>query len=241
MKQRFLKAFSGIIAAAMIAGTSMTAYAAYDPFAAMEAKTRQLVAAAIAEGRVPPGTTIYDCAYSKDANGNTIIVQYMDGSGAWIDLSTGKPNPPQAVAPAAPAKTAQMLTEEALAEYEAEVFALVNEAREQEGLAPLEREDSLDEAAEARAEELSRKFSHTRPDGTGFHTIMGVDENYNYAENGGSSGENPADQMEGWMNSDGHRTNILDSNGKGYTHIGVGVYQADNGKMYWCQIFYRPI
>jgi uncharacterized protein YkwD len=238
MKKRIVRMFTAAcLVALMLIGNVVSASAANNPYAALEERTRQAVAAAIAEGRVPPGTTIYECAYSKDASGKTVVVQYKDDSGAWVDVSTGKP----AAQAAPPAKTTVMHTDEALAAYEAEIFKLVNEAREKEGLEPLERDDALDEAAAIRAEELSRLFSHTRPDGTSFYTVMGVDVNYNYAENGGSSGENPVDQMQGWLSSEGHRTNILDLNGKGYTHIGISAYQAANGKMYWCQLFYRPI
>jgi uncharacterized protein YkwD len=201
-------------------------------------KSRQAVAAAIKDGLIPPGTTIYECAFSRDTNGVTIVVQYKDKDGNWIDVAAGKP---AAVPKSSSTSSKELLTEEELAAYETEVFNLVNEEREKAGLEPLERDDALDKAAAIRAEEFSRLFSHTRPDGTGFYTVLGVEKNYNYAKNGGSSGENPTDQMQGWMNSKGHRTNILDLNEKGYTKIGIGAFQADNGKMYWCQLFYRPI
>jgi uncharacterized protein YkwD len=233
------KMLTSLLAIALCVGLAAPAYAVYDPMEAMMEASRRAVAAAIKAGTIPADATIYDCAYSTDANGVTVVVQYRDKDGNWIDIATGKP----AAIPksTAPAKTDDRLTEEELAAYEAEVFDLVNEAREEEGLPPLERDDTLDKAAAIRAEELSKLFSHTRPDGTGFYTVMGVEKNYNYAENGGSSGENPTDQMQGWMKSKGHRTNILDLNEKGYTKIGIGAFQADNGKMYWCQLFYRPI
>jgi uncharacterized protein YkwD len=197
------------------------------------------VAAAIKDGIIPPGTTIYDCAFSRDANGVTIVVQYKDKDGKWVDVATKKPVAvPKSTAPA---KTDDRLTEEELAAYEAEVFDLVNEAREEEALPALKRDDTLDKAAAIRAEELSELFSHTRPDGTGFYTVLGIEKNYNYAETAARLVKTPTDQMKGWMNSEGHRTNILDLNEKGYTKIGIGAFQADNGKMYWCQLFYRPI
>jgi uncharacterized protein YkwD len=232
------KMLTAILAIALCMATAFPTLAANNPYKALEEKSRQAVAAAIKNGLIPPGTTIYDCAFSRDANGVTIVVQYKDKDGNWIDVSTGKP---VAVPGSSPTSSKELLTEEELAAYETEVFDLVNEAREEEGLPPLERDDALDKAAAIRAEELSELFSHTRPDGTGFYTVMGVEKNYNYAENGGSSGENPTDQMKGWMKSDGHRTNILDLNEKGYTKIGIGAFQAENGKMYWCQLFYRPI
>jgi uncharacterized protein YkwD len=238
MKCTARKLLAAILAITLCVGLSAPAHAAINPYKTLEEKTRQAVAAAIKDGLIPPGTTIYDCAFSRDANGVTIVVQYKDKDGNWIDVATQKP---ATALKSSPTSSKELLTEEELAAYEAEVFDLVNEAREEEGLPALEHDDTLDKAAAIRAEELSELFSHTRPDGTGFYTVLGVEKNYNYAENGGSSGENPTDQMKGWMKSEGHRTNILDLNEKGYTKIGIGVFQADHGKMYWCQLFYRPI
>lgn len=47
----------------------------------------------------------------------------------------------------------------------------------------------------------------------------------------------PADVMNGWMNSSGHRANILNSS---YTEIGVGYVTGSNGQTYWVQHFIRP-
>lgn len=233
------KICAAVLTIALCAGMAAPAYAAANPFAQMEAQSRSAVEAAIKAGTVPPGTTIYDCMYGADENGVTIVVQYKDKNGNWIDVITQekKENPPDALS----GTSNERLSDETLAEYTAEMFRLVNEEREKAGLDPLERDAELDSAAAVRAEELSKDFSHIRPDGTRFYTVMGVEKNYNYGENGGSSGENPQDQMRGWLNSEGHRSNILDLNERGYTKIGIGVFQADNGKMYWCQLFYRPI
>ncbi len=126
MKKRVLSMVLAVsLAILMISGTTLTASAAYDPYRALEEKTRQAVAAAIENGLVPPGTTIYECAYSRDANGATIVVQYMDDGGNWIDVYTGKP---AAVAETpAPTQKDNRLSEEELAEYAAECLRLVNE------------------------------------------------------------------------------------------------------------------
>lgn len=236
MKNRILRPFvSAVCAAFLCVSLTAPAFAAQNPFAAMEERSRQAVATAIKAGTVPAGTTIYDCEFAADKNGVTVVIRYKGKSGEWIDVATGQ----KAAAPES-AQT-KKLSEDALAEYAAEVFKLTNEAREQAGLDPLERDGELDKAAAIRAEELSRKFSHERPDGTRFYTVMGVEVNYNYAENGGASASTPQNQVNNWMKSDGHRANILDLNGKGYTKIGVGVYQASDGSLYYCQLFYRPI
>lgn len=120
--------------------------------------------------------------------------------------------------------------------YVNQVVALVNAERMKAGLSPLTQTADLSRAAAQRAEETSRSFSHTRPDGSSFSTVL--------SQNGISyrgSGENiaygqrtPEQVMEGWMNSQGHRANILNSQ---YTAIGVGYYQDSNGTPYWTQLF----
>jgi uncharacterized protein YkwD len=163
---------------------------------------------------------------------------------AWKNkYASGSQTPPQAPAPQQPANNppstvSWQLTQEQLTEYAAEAFKLANEARELAGLAPLARDSDLESAAVIRAEELSRNFSHTRPDGTRFFTVMGVERNYNSGENGGAR-TSPEAQVQSWLNSEGHRSNILDSH-RGYTKMGIGVYQDSNGNLYWCQLFYRP-
>ena len=93
-------------------------------------------------------------------------------------------------------------------------------------------------AAQVRAKEIERSFSHTRPDGSSFNSALteagvnfsGAGENIAYGQN------SPEKVMEGWMNSSGHRANILNSS---YTSIGVGHYQNASGVNYWTQLFIR--
>lgn len=86
-----------------------------------------------------------------------------------------------------------------------------------------------------RAVEIVKSFSHTRPDGRDPFTAMkeaGV--SYRAAgENIAMGQKTPQQVMEGWMNSDGHRQNILSDN---FGRLGVGYYVA-NGRAYWVQMF----
>ena len=134
--------------------------------------------------------------------------------------------------PSTPASTPDELT--------AEVVRLVNVERAKEGLAPLGTYDSLTRAAQIRAPEIVTLFSHDRPDGTKCYTAM--DETgaragaYTYGENIAAGNATAAATVEQWMNSPGHRANILN---KDFTHIGVG-YQHDAGSTYgdyWVQMF----
>lgn len=90
-------------------------------------------------------------------------------------------------------------------------------------------------AAAARAKELSQRYSHTRPNGSECFTILwhlGID--YGYAgENIAMGQRTPEIVMNDWMNSSGHRANILNKN---YDCIGVGYTMVD-GHPYWVQLF----
>jgi uncharacterized protein YkwD len=121
--------------------------------------------------------------------------------------------------------------------YAEGVVHLVNEERQKAGLAPLSYDyQNLTDCAFVRAEELIQLFSHTRPDGTSCFTAFdefGVD--YMAAgENIAVSQQTPEDVVKAWMNSPGHRANILSES---FTAIGVGVAEDANGRLYWVQMF----
>jgi uncharacterized protein YkwD len=238
------KAFiSAILALSLCAGMSVTASAIYDPMKAMEDNSRRAVATAISEGKIPSDATIFDCAYSKDAHGVTRVVQYRDASGVWIDLTTG--NAAAQESPQLPISTE--LSAETLADYADEVFRMVNEAREQAGLPLLERTEELDEAAAVRAGEYASIHSirvdgkvHTRLDGSKFSTVlteMDISWSGGASENSSAGRKTPDEVMTAWLDSEGHRANILREN---RTHIGIAVRQASSGRLFWIQLFATP-
>lgn len=121
--------------------------------------------------------------------------------------------------------------------YAAQVLKLVNEERAKVGAAPLTLNISAQSAANVRAREIQRSFSHTRPNGSGFSTAL-TEAGVNFR----ASGENiaygqrsPEAVMKGWMNSEGHRANILNKN---FTSIGIGHSQI-GGTDYWTQLFFN--
>ena len=120
--------------------------------------------------------------------------------------------------------------------YEEQVVALVNAERAKEGLPALTMDAKLQEAALARAKETVTLFSHTRPNGTSCFTILqeyGI--SYRYAgENIAYGQRSPEEVVNAWMNSEGHRANIMSKN---FTTIGIGYYQTANGTKYWSQLF----
>lgn len=116
-----------------------------------------------------------------------------------------------------------------------QVVALVNEERAAAGLNPLTINESAMSAALVRAKEIRQSFSHTRPNGSSFSTALkeqgvsyrGSGENIAYGQ------RSPEAVMKAWMNSSGHRANILNEK---FTSIGVGCYEQ-NGVLYWTQLF----
>ena len=117
-----------------------------------------------------------------------------------------------------------------------QVADLVNQERAKAGLSPLKVDVTVQSAAQVRAKEIVSSFSHTRPNGSSFSSALteagvsfrGAGENIAYGQS------SPEKVMEGWMNSSGHRANILNSS---YTSIGVGCYQGAGGTLYWTQLF----
>ncbi len=121
-------------------------------------------------------------------------------------------------------------------EQEWEVLKIANKERAGMGLAPLSVTAALQTSNEVRAKEIFNYYSHTRPDGSScFTALQGI--SYNTAgENIAAGYTTPKEVMTGWMNSPGHKANIL--NGR-YTHMGVGYYYNGSGQYghYWTQMF----
>jgi uncharacterized protein YkwD len=122
------------------------------------------------------------------------------------------------------------------ANYAADVVTITNQRRAEAGLSALAGNNrALNNAAQKRAEEIATTFAHERPDGRETFTVLaeyGV--SYIYAgENIAYGYPTAAAVMEGWMNSTGHRANILKNS---FTHIGVGVYEK-SGTLYCVQLF----
>ena len=113
---------------------------------------------------------------------------------------------------------------------EAEVIAKVNEIRVANGLNTLRYDASLEASAAVRANELTVRFSHTRPDGSDWYT---VNPDLMYGENL-ADGYNTADSVvNAWMASPAHKANILKPD---FTTVAVSTTVKD-GKTYWAQEF----
>lgn len=116
-------------------------------------------------------------------------------------------------------------------DYSNSVLKLVNKQRAANGVSALDADETLTKEAMLRAAELAVSFSHTRPNGSSADTAYTW--TYTMGENI-AWGQMSADEvMVSWMNSSGHKANILSSN---YTKIGIGCFYCD-GIMYWVQAF----
>ena len=157
------------------------------------------------------------------SNTNVEGKYYVDASGRWVDNQAAGSN------------------NELISEYEKEVVRLVNIERNNRGLSSLSISDKLSKAADVRAVELVDKFDHERPNGSRASTAA-KEAGYNYTafgENIAAGYPSPEYVVEGWMNSEGHRNNILNS---GYTEIGVGYFEKSGSKYetHWVQLFGTP-
>lgn len=113
---------------------------------------------------------------------------------------------------------------------EEKVYFAVNESRKQNGLVPLVWDDQLVAPAKIRATEASQYWSHVRPDGRAWNTVSRLVQ----GENLGRRFESPEEIMGAWMNSPGHRENILRED---FRRIAVATYRSVDGTIYWCQSF----
>ena len=164
---------------------------------------------------VAPGDTMWKLA-----------VRYQVGTGEIIAANPQVQNP-NLIYPGQVLSIPQVA--DAVLQYESEVIRLVNQVRTENGLKALSPNWELSRVARYKSEDMARNgyFSHTSPTyGTPFQMIRAfAGENIAYGQ------RTPAAVVDAWMNSSGHRANILSAS---YTQIGVG-YCSDG--RYWTQMF----
>lgn len=121
--------------------------------------------------------------------------------------------------------------------WEREVFDLVNEIRVENGLAEFEYDDTLADVARAHSQDMIDRnfFDHYNPDGASpFDRMKAAGIRYTMAaENIAAGYPSPESVVEGWMNSPGHRANILSGN----KYLGVGLALGGGYGYYWTQCF----
>ncbi|MBT2641649.1 sporulation protein [Bacillus sp. ISL-41] len=145
------------------------------------------------------------------------------------------PAPAQEPAKAPAQEPAAAPVSSAVSAYEQKVVELTNQERAKNGLKPLALDTELSKVAREKSRDMQNKgyFSHTSPTyGSPFDMMKKFGISYRSAgENIAMGQRTPEEVVNAWMNSSGHRANILNSS---YTHIGVGHIATGN---YWTQMF----
>lgn len=132
--------------------------------------------------------------------------------------------------------TTQTTVPTSSSKFVAEVLRLCNIERQNAGLAPLVASSQLNQAAAIRANEIITSFSHTRPNGTSCFTVLKeLNISYNTCgENIAAGQTTPQAVVTAWMNSEGHRANILNP---AFNKLGVGYTTGGNYGHNWAQMF----
>lgn len=119
-----------------------------------------------------------------------------------------------------------------------EVVRLTNEERQNNGLSELQLDPKLSSVAQRKSVDMADNnyFSHTSPTyGSPFDMLEQYDVSYTTAAENIAAGQQSAESVvRNWMNSEGHRANILNGN---MTHIGVGYEDSGSMNPYWTQMF----
>jgi uncharacterized protein YkwD len=133
---------------------------------------------------------------------------------------------------------ARPLTPDALVRAADEVVDLTNRERARAGLPALAVDPLLARAAQAYSTDMAARafYSHTSPEGTQpwDRAAAAGSTRRSIGENIACGQRSPAEVVEGWMNSPGHRANILRP---GFTHIGIGFAGGGPAGTYWTQLF----
>ncbi|WP_445683180.1 CAP domain-containing protein [Solibacillus sp. FSL K6-1523] len=153
------------------------------------------------------------------------------------DKPSEKPEDQPVVKPGEPEGDKQEQGSSTIDAIEAKVVELTNVERAKSGLKPLQIDRPLMASAREKSQDMkiNNYFSHTSPTwGSPFDQLKKRGISYSSAGENIAKGQQTAEKVvEGWMNSAGHRANILDGN---YTHIGVGYVKDGN---IWTQQFIK--
>ncbi|WP_084246912.1 CAP domain-containing protein [Rummeliibacillus stabekisii] len=148
------------------------------------------------------------------------------------DTDTTTPSKPNTDAPSKPSTDSNATS---ASQFEKQVITLTNAERAKEGLPALQADTKLMGSAKAKSKDMADKnyFDHTSPTyGSPFDQMKSLGITYKSAgENIAKGQKTPEEVVKAWMNSEGHRANIMNKN---YTHIGVGYDEKGN---VWTQQF----
>lgn len=167
-----------------------------------------------------------------------IAVKYQVGVSEIISSNPQITNPSMIY----PGQKLTVPTMQGIKSLESQVVKLVNAERAKQGLQPLTENWQLSRVARYKSADMAAKnyFSHTSPTyGSPFRMMESFGIKYSSAgENIAYGQKTPQQVMTAWMNSPGHRSNIMSPS---YSQIGVGYATNKSGTPYWTQMFIRPI
>lgn len=208
------KRFSRMIAAAALAAAV---------FASGMPSPLHSVAAAAGSHTVQPGDTLWKIASN-----------YQIGLSELIAANPQIANPNWIY----PNQVISLPAKEAVSDWERQVVDLVNQERAKAGLQPLESDWQLARVARYKSADMRdvNYFAHQSPTyGSPFEMMQAFGVSYRYAgENIAAGQRSPEEVVTAWMNSSGHRANILNRN---FTKIGVGFVEGGSYRYYWTQMF----
>ena len=141
-------------------------------------------------------------------------------------------------APSNPNTTPEQKPSTDFSSYQQQVLDLVNAERAKRGISALTLDSSLSSVATKKSQDMVDKnyFDHTSPTyGSPFDMMKQFGISYRSAgENIAKGQKTPQEVVAAWMNSEGHRKNILNPN---FTNLGVGIAKDSNKTTYWTQMF----
>lgn len=191
---------------------------------------------------LPAGTVGKYVRVTFANNGQNIRLNELDvyTTGTATTSPTPTPAPtatPKPTTTPAPGATPAPTTTGVTADMQ-KVLDLVNAERAKVGAKPLAFGTALNNCALFRSKDMATRnyFAHTDPDGHDcFYWFKQYGVSYSSAgENIAMGQRTPADVMNSWMNSAGHKANILNTS---FGHIGIGIYKNSSGTIYWTQDF----
>ena len=151
--------------------------------------------------------------------------------------STTPQQKPESI-PSTPSTNPEQKPSTDFSSYQQQVLDLVNAERTKRGISALTLDSNLSSVATKKSQDMVNKnyFDHTSPTyGSPFDMMKQFGISYRTAgENIAKGQKTPQEVVTAWMNSEGHRKNILNPN---FTNLGVGIAKDSKGTTYWTQMF----
>ena len=182
-----------------------------------------------------PSTTPQQKPESTPSNPSTTPQQKPESTPS--NPSTTPQQKPEST-PSKPSTTPQQKPSTDFSSYQQQVLDLVNAERTKRGISALTLDSNLSSVATKKSQDMVNKnyFDHTSPTyGSPFDMMKQFGISYRTAgENIAKGQKTPQEVVTAWMNSEGHRKNILNPN---FTNLGVGIAKDSKGTTYWTQMF----